>query len=180
MLRTRCCAGPASTRPTWSDGGALVEHELPFPCVQAVTAGRADLVIHEAIMHESWDEMFARCDMTVLPVSAQVLAGLEAELGWRAGTLEAGFFAGQDAPVATLDFADFAVIVRDDMPMEIAEWLGWALVEQRHILESWYRHIPVRRSQVTWPLVAPRMIDMPIPLHPGAQNHYRRAGLLAR
>ena len=150
-------------------GGSLLEHERPFECLDDVLEGRADAIVHEAVMLPGWQAMAA--GMTFLDIEKPVLDSLERDFGWPSAVVPAGYFPG--APeIQTLDFSDFLVVVRDDLPEDVAYALAWILGETRHQLERQYAHLPPDRSPVTYPLDRHTMGLAPIPLHPGAARYY--------
>ncbi|REE95662.1 TAXI family TRAP transporter solute-binding subunit [Thermomonospora umbrina] len=150
-------------------GGVFVEDERPFESFDRVRNGEADAIVHEAIMLPHWQDIGA--DLTFLPVERTVLDGLNADFGWPDATLPAGFF--PDSPeLPTLDFSDFLIVVRTDLPDDVAYALAWLLGETRDLLERQYRHLPPERSPLTYPLDPPTMGRTPIPLHPGAAGYY--------
>ena len=150
-------------------GGSLLSHERPFDCLDDVIDGRADAIAFEAIMLPGWQQIAEQ--MTFLPVEAEVLRSVEADFGWPDAVIPAGYFPG--APeLHTLDFSDFLIIVRADMPDDVAHALAWILGETRQLLESQYTHLPSDRSPVTYPLDPLTMGQTPIPLHPGAARYY--------
>ena len=150
-------------------GGSYLRNERPFETLDHVRAGRADAIIHEAVMLPDWQELGA--DLHFLPVKESVLAGLTTDLGWREATLPAGYFPDSPA-LRTLDFSDFLVLARADLPDDIAYAIAWVLGETRAVLERQYHHLPPDRSPVTYPLDPPTMGRTPIPLHPGAAAYY--------
>ena len=129
-------------------------------------------------MIPAWADAARACPLAYLDLDDDVLAVLERTPGWHRRTVPADQFEGQEAPLTTLDFSDFLIVVRDDLDERVAELLTWCLVETRHLIEQQYRHIPARRSPLTYPLVPARMAQTLIPLHPGAVAYYRLAGLL--
>jgi TRAP-type uncharacterized transport system substrate-binding protein len=116
--------------------------------------------------------------MNLLPLEPEALARLNRDFGWNGATLEAGYFAEQDYDVAALDFSDFLLVVRDDMPDDLAHLLAWCLCETRETLERQYHHIPSERSPLGYPLEPRKMAMTSIPLHPGADAYFRSAGVL--
>lgn len=126
-----------------------------------------------------WAQLIEGGKAVPLPAEAGALASLASDYGLHSGVLPAGYWDGLATELPALDFSDFLVMVRDDMPEEVAHLLTWCLVETRDTLERQYRHLPARRSPVTHPIEPSRMARAPIPLHPGAQRYYREAGLLA-
>ncbi|HLQ31743.1 MAG TPA: TAXI family TRAP transporter solute-binding subunit [Chloroflexota bacterium] len=158
--------------------GRFVEDERPFPCLQAVADGAADAVFYEAIMTARWQQLANERQLTFVPIEDGVLDQLERDFGWPRAVLPAGYFRGLEEPLPTLDFSDFLVLARMDMPDDVAYLIAWCLVETRAKLEAQYRHIPPERSPVTYPLEPAKIAATAIPLHPGAASYYASAGLL--
>ncbi|POM27532.1 TRAP transporter solute receptor, TAXI family [Actinomadura rubteroloni] len=152
-------------------GGEFLSDERPFESFAHVLEGRADAIVHEAVMLPAWQE-FGK-DMHFLEVEPDVLEALEAEHGWPAADVAEGFF--PDAPAfRTLDFSDFLVLARADLPDDVAYAIAWVLGETREVLERQYRHIPPDRSPVTYPLDPVAIGRTPVPLHPGAAAYYEQ------
>jgi len=150
-------------------GGSYLRDERPFETLAHLAEGRADAVVHEAVMLPAWQEIGA--DLHFLPVEEPVLAELADELGWPDAHLPAGYFPG--APeLHTLDFSDFLLVCRADLPDDVAYAIAWVLGETRGVLERQYAHIPPERSPVTYPLDPIAIGTTPIPLHPGAARYY--------
>ncbi|MEV4049818.1 TAXI family TRAP transporter solute-binding subunit [Amycolatopsis sp. NPDC049688] len=154
-------------------GGKLLGHELPTDCLADVLDGRADAIVHEAVMLPGWQEIGE--DLAFLPVEPEVLAGLEEDFGWPAADVPDDYFPGTPG-FRTLDFSDFLVMVREEMPEDVAHALAWILGETREMLEQQYRHLLPERSPVTYPLDPVTMGRAPIPLHPGAAAYYDSLG----
>jgi TRAP-type uncharacterized transport system substrate-binding protein len=150
-------------------GGSYLRDERPFETLAHVAEGRADAIIHEAVMLPAWQEIGT--GLHFLPVEEAVLAGLEADLGWPDVHVPAGYFPGAPA-LHTLDFSDFLLVGRADLPEDVAYAVAWVLGETRAVLERQYAHIPSDRSPVTYPLDPVAMGRTPIPLHPGAARYY--------
>ncbi|MFC9502782.1 TAXI family TRAP transporter solute-binding subunit [Streptomyces sp. NPDC057002] len=151
----------------WS--GELLEDERPFESLDHVKEGRANAIVHEAIMLPAWQE-FGR-DMNFLEVEDGVLDGLHDDFGWPASVVDDGYFPGRSA-FKTLDFSDFLVLTRADLADDVAYAIAWVLGETRHIIEGQYRHLAPERSPITYPLDPVTMGKAPIPLHPGAARYY--------
>ncbi|HXQ53858.1 MAG TPA: TAXI family TRAP transporter solute-binding subunit [Stellaceae bacterium] len=165
-----------ATIESW--GGSYVERERPNECIGLVAGGQADAVIHEAIMTPWWQDLANKNDISFLPMEETVLAKMEQDYFWPRATLPEGYLRGMHGPFTTLDFSDFLVIARTDLPDDIAYLFAWCMCERREIIERAYRHIPPERSAVTYPLVPKKIATTTIPLHPGAERYYRDAGLL--
>lgn len=153
--------------PGW--GGTVLADERPFESFTHVKAGRANAVVHEAVMLPHWQEFGG--DMHFLEAEPDVLDGLRADYSWPDAVVEEGFFPGCPR-FRTLDFSDFLVLARSDLADDVAYAIAWVLGETRDVLERQYRHIPSERSPVTYPLDPVAMGRAPIPLHPGAAAYY--------
>jgi TRAP-type uncharacterized transport system substrate-binding protein len=145
--------------------GKLTFHydERPFPAIRRFAEGKADVLVHEAIMMPAWQRIADRRPVRYLPLD---------EPGWPGATVEAGYLPGLTEDLRTLDFSDFAVLCRTDLSDEIAELATWCMVKTRRALEVQYAHIPPERSPLTYPLVPADMARTPIALHPAAARVY--------
>ena len=150
-------------------GGSYLRDERPFETLAHVAAGRADAVIHEAVMLPAWQEIGK--ELHFLSIEDTVLAELADDLGWPDALVTDGYFPGAPA-IHTLDFSDFLLIGRADLPDDLAYAIAWVLGETRAVLERQYTHIPPERSPVTYPLDPVAMGRTPIRLHPGAARYY--------
>lgn len=157
-------------------GGTILEHERPFECIDDVNEGRADALFHEAIMTQSWLDLANENDLSYLPVESEALDKVEQEFGWRRAVVEQGYLRGIQSDVETLDFSGYLVVVREDMPDDVASLLAWTLGETAPSFEAQYRHLPADRSPVAYPIVRENLARTPIPLHRAADDYYRQAG----
>ncbi|MEU8898706.1 TAXI family TRAP transporter solute-binding subunit [Nocardia sp. NPDC048505] len=151
-------------------GGQFLGDERPFESFDHVLVGRADAIVHEAVMLPQWQQFGG--DFHFLEVEPEVLASFDRDFGWPAATVADEFFPGRSA-FQTLDFSDFLVVTRADLPEDVAYAVAWVLGETRHLLEAQYLHIAPERSPVTYPLDPQTMGRTPIPLHPGAAAYYQ-------
>jgi len=161
---------PRADLESW--GGSYLEDGLPFPCQAWLLDGSADALLHEAIMTPGWREAAEARDLVFIPMEDAVLSQLERDLGWPRAILPAGYLRGLDRDLVTLDYSDFLLICRDDLPDDLAHLIAWALGETRENLEYQFRHIPPDRSPVTYPLDPVKIGTTPISLHPGAERYY--------
>ncbi len=145
--------------------------ERPFPPISWFADGEADVLIHEAIMTPHWQRIAAKRPVRYLPWGDDVLAAFAAE-GWPSATVEAGYLPGLTEGLLTLDFSDFVVLCRQDLPDDVAYLATWCMVTTRRALEGQYAHIPQDHSPVTYPLVPADMARTPVPLHPAAARAY--------
>ncbi|HEX6513385.1 MAG TPA: TAXI family TRAP transporter solute-binding subunit [Chloroflexota bacterium] len=144
--------------------------------LERVRAGAADGIIQEAIMTPGWQDICRERRMHWLDVPADVLSQVEAALSWRRAVVPAGYFPGLEHELTTLDFSDFLVFCREDLPEDLAYVLTRFMCEERAGLERHYRHLPPEHSPVGYPLEPAKMGLTTIPLHPGAARYYREIG----
>jgi TRAP transporter TAXI family solute receptor len=158
-------------------GGRYVEAERPNDSTEAVRTGKADAIIHEAIMTHYWKQLADEVDLRFLPVEPEVLAKMKSQYRWPSARVAKGYLRGVEQDFETLEFSDFAVVCREDLPEDVAYLFAWVMCERREMIERAYRHLPPERSPVTYPLDPAKIARTPIPLHPGAARYYRDAGL---
>jgi uncharacterized protein len=153
-------------------GGAFVYGEDPGECIAHVRSGDADAIIQEAIMTPWWSELADSTDLRFLSLEPDAVEGLERDLSLQTAEIPAGYLRGIDSPVTAIDFSGWLVVVRDDMDAAVAELLASVVLETSEVLESQYRHIPVRASPLAYPITPEKLADTRIPLHPGAAGCY--------
>jgi hypothetical protein len=168
----------AATLASW--GASYVEDTKPAESLARLRDGEADAVLQEAVMTPWWAELVESGRAVPLPAEDAALQRLKAERGFPSSPLPAGYWKPLDRPLPALDFSDFVLLVRDDMPDDMAHLLAWCLTETRHVIERQYRHLAPERSPLSYPLDPARMARPPIPLHPGARRHYETLGVLPR
>lgn len=159
-------------------GGKVLTAQRPEQCTAMVESGEADALLQEAIMTPWWRNLIESETLVPLACESQTYENLEKELSLGPNSLPLGFWTKLQHELPALDFSDFVVIVRDDMPEEVAYLLSWCLVETRDLIEVQYKHLPPERSPLSYPLNPRKMAQTPIPLHPGAQRYYTDAGHL--
>ncbi|KAH8703434.1 hypothetical protein BGW36DRAFT_393775 [Talaromyces proteolyticus] len=163
-------------------GGAIVHAQRPEQTVMLVLSGKADALLQEAIMTPWWEEVIQKKHFIPLPIEESALERFVEENPGVSkadpNPLPAGFWGNLTEPLPCLDFSDFVILVRDDLPDDVAYLLTWCLVETRDALESQYRHIPPEKSPLTYPLDPKKMALSPVPLHPAAAKFYKEAGYL--
>jgi TRAP-type uncharacterized transport system substrate-binding protein len=159
-------------------GGTYIERERPNDCIALVREGKADAVIHEAIMTQWWQDLANCTDLALLPVEEETLAIMMRDYRWPRATLPAGYLKGMNGALTTLDFSDFLMIARDDLPDDVAYLLAWCMCERREVLDRFYAHIKPERSPVTYPLDPTKIAATSIPLHKGAERYYRDAKVI--
>jgi hypothetical protein len=160
-------------------GGEIVDGGYrPDQCTDKVLSGEADCLLHEAIMTPWWRNLIESDLLIPIPAKHTALARLYAEQGLGPAMIRGGFWKNISYEVLAMDFADFTIVVSEDMPHDIATLLSWIFINARLVLEVQYRHIPPERSPLTWPLNPEAMAETHMPLHPAAEKFYRQAGLI--
>lgn len=159
-------------------GGSFVTAHRPDPCLLRAREGKVDAVIQEAIMTPWWSDIVETNKVRPLPAEPDALRMLEQELGMGNNPVPAGFWANVEEEMPALDFSDFVIVVRDDLPEEVAYLLTWCLSETRKKIEAAYKHIPPHKSPLSYPLDPIRMAKASIPLHSGAESFYKQFGYL--
>lgn len=159
-------------------GGKMLLGEGPWDTIPLATRGEADAVLFEAVMTPYWKELCTVRRMNFIPFEDAALSALERDFGWRRAIVPQDRFAGLAAPFQALDFSDFLLVCRDDLPDEVAYVIAALLCETPELLESQYRHIPPKDSPVTYPLEPRKIAAAPIPLAAGASSYYSVHGYL--
>ncbi|TPX06723.1 uncharacterized protein E0L32_002219 [Thyridium curvatum] len=165
------------TLKSW--GGSYVLTTRPEQAIENMRVGNADAVLQEAIMTPWWRNLMENHSLEPIPSEDGAVARLIAQEGFRRASIRAGFWETIPQEIPTIDFSDFLIIVREDMPEDIAYLLTWCLVERRHELEAQYAHIPPERSPLSYPLDPVAMAKPSIPLHAGARRFYQAGGYLS-
>jgi len=161
-------------------GWQIIEesHTLKIPVF--VTKGKADAVIDEARKTPPWIQLTESRSMKFLPVREDVLQKMEDQYGYRKAILSKGMLRGIEKDVPCIDFSEWLMFVRDDMPDDFAYLIARIFDERKGQFEAYFRNIPLERSDLVYP------IDMKkvwrnvgdIPLHPGAERYYREHGYM--
>lgn len=149
----------AVSRPSHPDRRAGVEN------------GTVNAVFDEGV--KSWGQSVVDHGFRYLPIDGAVMRRLKA-MGYRAGAVPKAHFKGLTADVPTIDFSGWPMVVRADMPNDVA----YALCEA----------IELRRKSMPTDNFKPLNIadlcandaEAPydVPLHPGARKFYRERGYL--
>lgn len=167
---------PKETIESWG-GSFLLEHN-PIKTLEAVLNGEADALLQEAIMTPWWREIIEQKGYIPLQIEKEALSQVDTQVGLQPSKIPAGYWSTLKDDLSTLSFADFVVLVRDDMPEDVAYLLTWCMVERRLEFERPYHHIPPERSPLSYPLIPEKMADSPLALHPAARRFYKERGYL--
>ncbi|KAJ5612511.1 hypothetical protein N7510_005705 [Penicillium lagena] len=159
-------------------GGSWLKACRPEQVLALVETGQADAVIQEAIMTPWWRNLIESQALVPVPVEERPMNKLASRIGFQQATVQGNFWNTVDEDISCVDFADFLVLVRTDMPDDVAYLLTWCLVETKETIEAQYKHIPPERSPLSYPLEPAKMAQSTVPLHPAAERFYRERGFL--
>ncbi|CAL5870299.1 uncharacterized protein PFLUO_LOCUS4534 [Penicillium psychrofluorescens] len=159
-------------------GGSWVKACRPEQVIDLIETGKANAVMQEAIMTPWWRNLVESRKVTPLNLETTALEKLSTRIGFQKAPVTANFWSTVQHDVQCVDFSDFVVLVRADMPDDVAHLLTWCLVETRQTLEAQFLHLPPERSPVSYPLNPVKMAQSTIPLHPAAERFYRENGYL--
>jgi TRAP transporter TAXI family solute receptor len=147
------------TRPSHPDRRAAIEN------------GTIDAVFDEGI--KSWGQTAIDKGFRYLPVEGQILERLTA-MGYRQSVVPASRFRGMTEDVKTVDFSGWPMVVRADMPDEVAYALCEAIEARKDLIPT-DNYKPLDVAQLCADdEEAPRGV----PFHPGAERFYRERGYL--
>ncbi len=151
--------------------------KVPVPVIQ----GKADAVIHEGSKTPPWRELTQSRLMKFLPIRGSVLQKMEDEYGYRKAVLSRGMFRGIEEDVPCIDFSDWLMFVRDDMPDDLAYLITRIFIERREeLFEVFFQGLPVEESHLVCP-IDPRQVWRnvgEIPLHLAAERYYKEHGYM--
>jgi len=162
-------------------GWEIIEesHCLRIPTL--VLQGKADALVHEGQRTPAWVELGRTRMMRFLPVEASILGDLERSYGYRPALLSKGAFPGIEQDVACVDFSDWLLFTREEMPEDFIYLMTKLFVEKRErLFEFHFRNIPVEACNLVCPIDPGQLWKNVggIPLHPGAKRYYKENGYL--
>ena len=165
----------------WDDlerwGGHWIEVVRPPQAIPMVASGEADGIFYEAVM--TWHRMAEQRPLRFIPVDPAVLDDLHRRYGFERADIEPGEYPGVESSVPAVDFSQWLLIVRDDLPEHVAHLIAQVIVENRGDFEAQYRARPAKESPLHYP-IEPGEIwkTAPVPLHAGAARYYRELGVM--
>lgn len=162
-------------------GGEIVYANRPeeclIPCEDPARGFNA--VIQEAIMTPWWRNLVDGTRAFVpLPAEPEALGRLDAEIGLPPSTLPAGYWKNLKEEIPALEFNDFTLFCRKDLPDDVVYLLTWVVVKTKNVIESQFHSFPGDRSPIGWPMYPEKMAKTSLPLHPAAERFYRENGYL--
>lgn len=138
---------------------------------EGIENGTINAVFDEGI--KSWGQTALDHGFRYMPIEGTILRSLKA-MGYRPGILPKTYFKGLKSSIPTIDFSGWPMVVRADMPNDIAYALCEALEVRRKVIPT-DNFKPLRISQL-----CANDVEAPfdVPLHPGARRFYRERGYL--
>jgi TRAP-type uncharacterized transport system substrate-binding protein len=154
-------------------GGKVQEVSRPsHPDRRAgIENGTINAVFDEGI--KSWGQTALDHGFRYLPIEGAVLRRLKA-MGYRPGVVPKTYFKGMKENIPTIDFSGWPMVVRADMPNDVAYALCEALEIRRKVIPT-DNFKPLRISQLC---ANDAEGPFDVPLHPGAKRFYRERGYL--
>ena len=137
----------------------------------AIQNGTVNAVFDEGI--KSWGQTALDNGFVYLPIERQVLKQLSS-MGYRTSVVPQSRFRGMPADVATVDFSGWPMVVRADMPNDVAFALCEAIEKRKHLIPT-DNFKPIDIGQLC---ANDEEAPYNIPLHPGARRFYRERGCL--
>jgi len=136
-----------------------------------IESGRVNAIFDEGI--KSWARTALENGFRFLPVEGSILKHMAA-LGYRPTRMPKSRFQGMAADVQTLDFSGWPMIVRADMPDDVAYALC-ETIEKRKDMMPTDNYKPLDIAQLC---ANDEESPYDVPLHPGAARFYRERGYL--
>jgi TRAP-type uncharacterized transport system substrate-binding protein len=134
-----------------------------------IDKGTINAVFDEGI--KSWGQSALDKGFRYLPIEGAVLKRLKA-MGYRAGLVPMSHFKGMARDVPTIDFSGWPMVVRADMPDEVAYALCEAIAARAKMIPT-DNFKPLRIAQLC---ADDEEAPYDVPLHPGARKFYRERG----
>lgn len=150
--------------------GGKVTHGSFGTAVEMMKDGQADAFAHVATPgHPAWTRLATMSQLDFFSIDKAVAAKLIKDYGYRMSSLPPGSFRGVDKPVPVLGFATL-LMTTTKMPNDIAYNITKAICSNRAELVTTYRGAKVFDPK--------KAAMIPLPLHPGAIQYYKEAGIL--
>ena len=153
--------------------GGKVEYADWGTSVENIKDGRTDFICHNITQgHAAVTELASTVDMTFIQFPQDMIDTFVDEKGFSPETLPANCFKGQDTDIRTFGVTS-TLFCSTELPDDVAYGIARALCENVEDIRA--GHTALQR------FTAESACDpggMGIPLHPGAEQYYKEAGLL--
>jgi len=154
-------------------GGKI--HSVPRPSHPtrraAIENGTINAVFDEGI--KSWGQTALDNGFRYLPLDGAVLRQLKS-LGYRPSVMSRCGFRGLGGDIQTVDFSGWPMIVRADMPNDVAYAMCEAIEQRKRVIPT-DNFKPLSLAQLC---ANDDEAPYDVPLHPGAKRFYRERGYL--
>lgn len=154
-------------------GGKI--HSTPRPSdpkrLAAIENGAVNAIFDEGI--KSWGQAGVDHDFRYLPIEGEVRERLVA-MGYRPTFLPKARFSGILEDIPTIDFSGWPMVVRADLPEDVAYALCEAIERRQQLLPT-DNYKPLDMAQLC---SNDEETPYDVPLHPGAERFYRERGYL--
>jgi len=137
----------------------------------AIQNGTVNAVFDEGI--KSWGQTAIDSGFMYLPIEGQVLRCLKA-MGYQTSVVPKSRFKGMAGDVPTVDFSGWPMVVRADLPDDVAYALCEAIEKRRKLIPT-DNFKPIDMRQLC---ANDEEAPFNVPLHPGARRFYRERGYL--
>jgi hypothetical protein len=154
-------------------------HCLKIPMI--VIQGKADALIHEGRKTPAWLELGQTRQMRYLPIDEAILRDLESRYGYKKALLPKDSFPGMERDLPCVDFSDWLLFTREDMPDDFIYLMTKIFVEKRErLFEFHFRNIPIEACNLTCPIDPKQLWKNVggIPIHRGAERYYKEHGYM--
>jgi TRAP transporter TAXI family solute receptor len=138
---------------------------------EAIENGKANAIFDEGI--KSWGQTAVDNGFRYLPIEGEVLKRLAA-MGYRTSVVPKSRFRGMPNDVPTVDFSGWPMVVRADMPDDVAYALCEAIEKRKDLIPT-DNFKPLDMAQLC---ANDEEAPFDIALHPGAERFYRERGYL--
>ncbi|MBN1626717.1 MAG: hypothetical protein JW944_09355 [Deltaproteobacteria bacterium] len=162
-------------------GWQIIEesHCLKIPTV--VIEGRADALVHEGLRTPAWLELRRNRQMRYLPINEDILLDLEKQYGYKRAVISKGMVPGIEDDIPCVDFSDWLLFTREDMPDDFIYLMTKMFIERRErLFEFHFRNIPEEACNLVCP-IDPKQVWKNVggvPLHKGAERYYKETGYM--
>lgn len=162
-------------------GWQIIEESHCLKIPTFVIEGKADALIHEGRKTPGWLELGRKRLLRYLPIDEPILLDLENRYGYKRAVLSKGMFPGIEGDVPCVDFSDWLLFTREDMPDDFIYLMTKIFVEKRErLFEFHFRNIPIEACNLTCP-IDPKQVWKnvgEIPIHRGAERYYKEHGYM--